>query len=807
MHTSICLSEPNERNAVALTALFAPATMRRSVKTELSSADPRDAERIIRQFLEAAPDAIIVVKQDGTIALVNSQTERLFGYAREELLGQAIELLLPHRFREQHRAHRMVFAQAPRVRPMGVDLDLYGRRKDGSEFPVEVSLNPFEFEEGTWVISAIRDLTERRRIEAKARESAARYEALVESLDGVVWEVELPALRFTFVSRQAERMLGYPVRCWLEEPNFWADHVHPDDRDQAVSYCLTRTTAKENHDFKYRMLAVDGRVVWVHDLVTVLVEDGRPSKLRGLMVDITKHQRAEAALRESEQRFRTLVEQAADAFFLHDTDGRILDVNRRACESLGYGRDELLHLGVFDVTQDYSLDRAKEAWGQVQPGQFGTISGHHRRKDGTTFPVEVRWGCLEVEGQRLFLDLARDVTERQNSEAIREAMLNLGSKLSAALTPSEAARIIFAAADQLWDWDAGTLDLYSPAEDRVWAVMYLDTIDGAREEVPSDQVLLEPTPRMRRIMREGAELILRTPPLVQDSDAMMFGDTSRLSASILCAPIRWQGKSLGVLSIQSYTLHAFTESDLKSLQALADHCGGTIERIRTTEALRASEARFRAVIETEPECVKIVTVDGVLAQMNTAGLAMLEVDSLEQARSCSLVEWVAPEHRADFRCLHEHVMRGESGTLEFEVIGAKGTRRWLETRAAPLRDERGQEDESDLRNLARLVLERFGYTVLEARDGPSALQIWRRSKASIRLLLTDMIMPEGMTGRALAEKLRAERPDLPVIYSSSYSAEIFGHGMTLQAGAKFLQKPYHPLELARAVRQGLDALN
>jgi len=138
--------------------------------------DRKKADKKFRDLLESAPDAMVIVNRDGEMVLVNHQATRLFGWSQDDMLGKSIDMLVPQRFRAQHAGHRTGFAAHPRARSMGAGLDLYGLRKDGSEFPVEVSLSPMETEEGPFVSSAIRDVTERKRFEQALRDKNMQLE-------------------------------------------------------------------------------------------------------------------------------------------------------------------------------------------------------------------------------------------------------------------------------------------------------------------------------------------------------------------------------------------------------------------------------------------------------------------------------------------------------------------------------------------------------------------------------------------------------------------------------------------------------
>lgn len=254
-------------------------------------------------LIESVPDALVIAGRDGRIVLVNRQTERLFGYRRDELVGQLVELLVPERFRDRHAMHRDGYFAAPHERPMGKGLELFGRRKDGSEVPVEISLSPLETDAGPLVVSSVRDITERKRADAQLRKMEARYRTLVEGIPAVTFMAALDeGVNELYVSPQIEELLGFSQEEWLDDPILWFTQLHPADRGRWHEEFARTLATGEHFQSVYRFVARDGRVVWVHgEAQVVRDEGGRPLFLQGVAFDITGIKRAEEELRALNQ--------------------------------------------------------------------------------------------------------------------------------------------------------------------------------------------------------------------------------------------------------------------------------------------------------------------------------------------------------------------------------------------------------------------------------------------------------------------------------------------------------------------------
>jgi PAS domain S-box-containing protein len=254
----------------------------------------RRSERRFRTLLESAPDPAVIVDADGRIVLVNEQTERVFGFARSELIGQPLELLLPERIRGAHVSHLAGYFDRPSPRPMGVGRELAGQRRDGTQFPVEISLAFLDTDGGGLAMAFVRDTTDRVKADLAASEAEARYRVLVEQVPAVtyVWDFRegLDRARVPYVSPQMEQVLGFPPEAFMAEANFWFERTHPEDRDAVVAETARSVAAGEPFKMEYRMIARDGRVVWVRDQATALLQADSGTVLvhQGILVDITE---------------------------------------------------------------------------------------------------------------------------------------------------------------------------------------------------------------------------------------------------------------------------------------------------------------------------------------------------------------------------------------------------------------------------------------------------------------------------------------------------------------------------------------
>ena len=239
----------------------------------------------LRQLLQTIPAMIWMKDPDGAYLFCNARFERVFDTREEQLIGKTDYDFSPPEVADFYRSYdrRAIATGGPSTNEEWVVFADAGHRK-----LFETIKTPVYDGEGQLmgVLGVAWDITEKKLIEKELRQERARFVNLVDSVDGIVWEADAATLAFTYVSKQAVRLLGYPVQEWYGE-GFWLRHLHPEDRERIHALTLAGTAKGEDHALEYRFLARDGRILWVRDLVTVVSDQGRPRWRRGIMVDIT----------------------------------------------------------------------------------------------------------------------------------------------------------------------------------------------------------------------------------------------------------------------------------------------------------------------------------------------------------------------------------------------------------------------------------------------------------------------------------------------------------------------------------------
>lgn len=292
--------------------------------------------------------------------------------------------------------------------------------------------------------------------------------------------------------------------------------------------------------------------------------------------------------------YRLLVENSYDLVAELDANCEFIYVNPSYERSLGFVPESLLHRNFFDFVFPQDVDKARRELKQLD----GTTIMRLQHKTGAWKWFDCSFRQFQSPSGFRSVLISRDISARKEAEIKFDILASLGSKLSSAKSQIDAGRVIAEAAKVLCAWDAFSLDLYNAEENLVVPVLTIDEIEGKSVEVPGLEIR-PPSPFVRTVLDNGPQRVLRKG---NDFDETLqpFGDTSRPSASLLFVPIVEGGATLGILSIQSYRINAYARSDLKLLQVLAAHCAGTLARIRVTDELRESRARFEAFMENTP---------------------------------------------------------------------------------------------------------------------------------------------------------------------------------------------------------------
>lgn len=594
---------------------------------------------LVNNIVRRLRDGFYSLDENFCFNYVNESVKGFTGYNSEQMIGKHILEIFPEVeglgiYKKLQRAFRDQVNESEELyyAPLGKWFNVH-------IYPSENGLTVFS-----------RDVTAIRKAEEKLRASNERFEMITRTTNDAVWEWNLETGEL-WGNETHQHLYGLQPDDPVPPETEWLSRIHPDDRPGMI-HKQERALSSDANVFitEYRFNTVERGYRNIYDRCYIVRNDeGKATRILGSMMDITDRKQAELALMQSEEKYRSMIEQASDGIFIMDGQGRYIDTNTAACTMVGYSREEMRGMSAIDILPAGGIPVPQLKRKELQEGQTVILERTLRRKNGDLIDTEVSYKQLSNGN---FLAIARDITEKKKAEdEIRRsnARFQMLSK---------------ATSDIVWDWDL--------QEDMIWwndnyYLLLGLTRNSEKEPIGEWYARIHPDDLAR---------------VKQDVEKGISNRSSYYSHEYRFA--RADGSYLHFLD-RTFILWGPDGQPLRMI-------GSMVNMTPIYEAQRVvaeSENRLRTIISSEPQCIKLLDSEGVLLDMNPAGLAMVEADSLEQVKGMSVHQLVDEQYRPDFMRLTKEVFGGRSGSLLFSLTGMKGSHRWLETHAVPMKDAAG----------------------------------------------------------------------------------------------------------------------
>lgn len=781
---------------LALSVIF-PSVATRSIRSSLRKAGDEIKERklvetalftsrqMLRLVLDTIPQRVFWKDQNLRYLGCNKSFAEDCGYqSREELIGlddysttsvQAAEF--------SHADDREVMEKdSPKFR-----YEENRTRPDGTQAWLMTSKVPLHDAEGKviGVLGTYEDITERKNAAKAVLESESKYHRMIESMPDGYYR-STPEGKFIDINPAFACLLGY-----TREELLRVDIPHTLYFDKSERDVIVKNSELKSETEVYRLKRKDGAEIWLEDHARYVRDhEGKIVYHEGICRDITERKRAEETL----ERQRVLFENFADVIlYLRYSDGKIIEANRAAETAYGYSRDDLLTKSIYDFSLDETCEDVHRQMDKAYSRGI-VLETVHRRKDGTTFPVEVRSGGLTIGGERVLVSVIRDLTERkQLQEQIIQSQKLEGLGLLAggvAHDYNNILNVIMGYTDilrsklKIDDPDRQRLELIMSAANR-GASLSRQLLAFARKDFVSPRAVnmnasIESIRKMMQtIIGENIKLAF-----FPGNDLWnVYIDPTQLDQIIM--NLVTNGKDaidgIGTISIKTFNMDVQENSRARP----ADLNPGEYTVLSITDTGRGMQEEvmkrvFEPFFTTKPKGqgtgLGLSTVYGIVKQNNGA------IDVASEPGVGTRFQIFLPHHHGE----------PEKPKEDVSDLPLRGTETILMV-----------EDQVDLLDLTKFNLEEYGYSVLSALDPRQALLICEAFPKKIHLLLTDVIMPT-MSGKQLSKRIVALKPETKVLYMSGYTAnELNPHGV-LADDIKFLQKPFTVIELLKKIREALN---
>jgi PAS domain S-box-containing protein len=757
----------------------------------------RASEERFAGLIDSAPNGIVLVEVNGTIAYANSRAHELFGYDPEELVGQPIESLVPESLGQLHTGHRAGYLAEPRTRPMGVGLELRGRRKDGTEFPIDIGLSSFVSGGRRQVAAIVNDITDRRVAEIALAESERRFRTVLEASPNAIVAIG-PDGMITYTNPQVEQTFGYARGDLIGKPieMLLPEKVHDRHVGHRTAYFDHPTARPMGIGLDLAGRRSDGTEFPVEiSLSPVDTGDGR--LVFATVVDITARKTAESALAESELRFRTVLEASPNAIVAIDAAGLIAFANpavqrtfgRPAAEIIGQPIEILLP----NAVRERHVGHRTRFLGNPAARPMGIgldLAG--QRADGSEFPVEISLSPVDGPAGLLVFATVVDISGRkalegqlvqaQKMESIGRLAGGVAHDFNNMLTAIGGYSSLLLTEFDALDPRRSRVEAITQASNKA-AALTQQLLAFSRRQVLRPQLmsLNEAVTSIEPMLRPLLGERIRFHLALQDDAGMVTVDPSQLDQIImnLAVNARDAMREGGTLKIETgravftepYTIEHF------------DVLPGVYAMLAVSDTGSGMDRETRQHI-FEPF---FTTKEGI-----GTGLGLATTYGIVRQSGGHI--W-----------LYSEPGKGTTFKLYFPAADQTMPEETHDGTVAPVSKGRILlvEDEEIVRSFTTYVLERSGFEVLSAQEPAVALEILARGER-IDGLVSDVVMP-GMSGPELAERLLDERPGLAVVFVSGYTEEAEHLASERRPTVRFLAKPYDPETLVREVHIALEA--
>jgi PAS domain S-box-containing protein len=750
--------------------------------------DPQNPE-LFRLAVDLSPSGMIVVDDAGAILLVNREIERMFGYGHGELVGQQVEILLPGRLRGNHPDFRGRYYQDPKPRRMGVGRDLFGRRKDGTEVPVEIGLNPVKTEHGLVVLASVVDISSRKRDEE-------RFQAAVEaSPSGMVLTDRDGTI--VLVNREVERLFGYTREELVGRP---VEMLVP----SATRASHTGLRNQFFEDPQSRAMGAGRKLFGVHrEGREIPVQIGlNPIRIEqdiyvlSSIVDISARQQAEAALHESRERFKLLVESVQDyAIVMLDQAGIVRSWNSGAQSIEGYSENEIVgqDYKVFFTEEDRAAGRPDEVLSRTAADGRFEEEAWRMRKDGSRYFSNVVMTALRgPDGQLLgFANVSRDITERRSmEERLRhsqkmEAIGTLAGGIAhdfnnillSIVGYSELAHTLASGNRQL----IADIDQVTQAAERGRQLVQRILAFSRRHEITRVPTRLElPAREAIQLLRASLPTTIEMRETFDPNTPNVLSDETSIHQILmnLATNALQAMPDGGVLEIRlaPYTVGPHASIPRVGLKA-GEYARLTVSDTGSGMPPEVQERAFEPFFTTKP-------------QGSGTGLGLAVIHGIVESHGGAIELWSQIGKGTRFDIFLPAMETGATLADDTEVEAAPPAKRHVMV----------VEDEQGLAMMQKRRLESFGYRVTVHTSSVEALEDFRARSGEFDLLITDNTMPK-LTGLALAQEVRRIHPELPVLMISGLADIIDPSTLEEKGITRLLHKPHTGPELAQTLHE------